>query len=722
MDRRARVERPTCARGRGPIPGASGDRDDRHRSPAPPPRTRPSSWIDATKRFGDTTAVEDISLVVPAGTILGVIGPSGAGKTTTIRMLTGALAPTEGDGPRARRGPAPVPPPDARADRLHAPAVHALPGPDRARERRLRGVAVRDPVADPPSADARGPRAGRPVGRPRSARRRTCRAACSAASSWPARSSITRRCCSSTSRRPGIDPLLRARIWEELHRLRDEGRTLLVTTQYVNEAEECDTVALIADGRLIALATPDELRRLAIGGDLIDVETDGAVRRRGPPAALPRSTRSTRSTATHVRVIVDDAATALPGRGRGRRRSRRRGAQRAARPAVLRRRSSPRSSSASARPMRRRPRPPTASDHDGAGRLMRAFLAVIVRLLAFVGKELIETLRRPGAIVSLVLGPFLIMAIFGLGYNGVRRPLEHDHRRARRRASCRPMPRRYQELAGGGLAGRRGRRRTGRRPRHAWPTARSTSSSSPRPIPRRPSAPASSPSSRSWSTRSTRSPSTTPASSRPACRAPSTARSSSARRRRARAMPWRPGSPRPRPSRPRSSPRRPAPRSSTSRRRQPGVLAYFGPAVLALILQHLAVTLVALSLVRERTTGVMELFRIAPVSTSEILAGKVLAYGLLGGAHRGAHDGAAGRRLRRPDARRRWPSSSLAIALAARRLARASACSSPSSPTPSARPSSCRCSCCSRRCSSAASCCPSTSSPSRSGPWPTSCR
>ena len=55
---------------------------------------------------------------------------------------------------------------------------------------------------------------------------------------------------------------------------------------------------------------------------------------------------------------------------------------------------------------------------------MRPSLAVIVRLMAFVGKEIIETLRRPGAILSLILGPFLIMAIFGVGYSGVRRPLD----------------------------------------------------------------------------------------------------------------------------------------------------------------------------------------------------------------------------------------------------------------------------------------------------------
>jgi ABC-2 type transport system permease protein len=64
----------------------------------------------------------------------------------------------------------------------------------------------------------------------------------------------------------------------------------------------------------------------------------------------------------------------------------------------------------------------------------------------------------------------------------------------------------------------------------------------------------------------------------------------------------------------------------------PHVISYFAPAVLALILQHLAVTLVAMSLVRERTSGMFELFRIAPVSAAEVLTGKVLAFALIGGA------------------------------------------------------------------------------------------
>ena len=72
--------------------------------------------------------------------------------------------------------------------------------------------------------------------------------------------------------------------------------------------------------------------------------------------------------------------------------------------------------------------------------------------------------------------------------------------------------------------------------------------------------------------------------------------------------------------------------------------SFFGPAVLALILQHLAVTLVALSFVRERTSGVMELFRISPVSAAEIMAGKIIAFGVLGERHRGDHGRAAGGR------------------------------------------------------------------------------
>lgn len=63
----------------------------------------------------------------------------------------------------------------------------------------------------------------------------------------------------------------------------------------------------------------------------------------------------------------------------------------------------------------------------------------------------------------------------------------------------------------------------------------------------------------------------------------------------------------------------------------PSIVGYFGPAALALVLQHLAVTLIALSIVRERSGGAMDRFRSSPVRATEVVAGKVLAFGLLGG-------------------------------------------------------------------------------------------
>ena len=264
----------------------------------------------ATKRFGDALAVDAISLSVPTGTILGVIGPSGAGKTTTVRMLTGALSPTEGtvrvlgeDPRRFRRqtreriGYMPQQftlYPDLTA-RENVDFVASLFGVlFRTRHRRTREVLE---LVD--LWETRGRRAGNLSG----GMQRRLELACALVHN-PALLFLDEPTA-------GIDPLLRGRIWEELHRLREAGRTLLVTTQYVNESEECDTVALIADGRLVALAPPEELRRLAIGGDVVEVETvapfDGSVL-----AGLPVVIHVDQVDPTHLRVVVDDASTALP--------------------------------------------------------------------------------------------------------------------------------------------------------------------------------------------------------------------------------------------------------------------------------------------------------------------------------------------------------------------------------------------------------------------------
>ena len=261
-------------------------------------------------RFPDQLAVDDISMTVPAGSILGVIGPSGSGKTTTIRLLTGALKPTSGtvrvlgEEPRAFRR-------QTRERIGYMPQSFTL-FPD---------LTVRENV------DFVGSLFGMLF---RSRGRRT-RQVLELLDLWPVRARRAGRLSGGQQRRlelacalvhdpallfldeptAGIDPLLRVRVWDELHRLRDGGRTLIVTTQHIGEAEACDQVALIATGRLVALATPDELRREAMGGDVVAIETAAAFDG-GSLRSLPFVRRVRQDGPRSVTVVVDDAGTATP--------------------------------------------------------------------------------------------------------------------------------------------------------------------------------------------------------------------------------------------------------------------------------------------------------------------------------------------------------------------------------------------------------------------------
>ena len=259
---------------------------------------------------------------------------------------------------------------------------------------------------------------------------------------------------------------------------------------------------------------------------------------------------------------------------------------------------------------------------------MRTALASFIRLLAFVGKELTETMRRPGAIVSLILGPFLIMTVFGLGYSGVKRPLETVVVVPDSSGLAADLAT-YQDLAGGGLhidavtqdaAGAQARLASGAidvvviapedaaahfkageqsvievridavdpvEENYAGFLASLLSSAINREIVKRVAEAGQGYAIAAGEAAAAEIPPDVVA-------APT----------RAEVINTAPSS--------------------------PGVTGFFGPAVLALILQHLAVTLIALSLVRERTSGVIELFRVAPVSPVEVLAGKVLAFALLG--------------------------------------------------------------------------------------------
>jgi ABC-2 type transport system ATP-binding protein len=264
----------------------------------------------ATKRFGDDFALQDVSVSVREGTILGIIGPSGAGKTTFVRLLTGALAPTEGE--------------------IRVMGEDPLEFKRRTRERigyMPQSFALYPDLTTRENVDFVASLFGLLWWR----RRRRTRQVLELVDLWQVRDRRAGKLSGGMQRRlelasalvhdplvlfldeptAGIDPLLRAAIWRELTRLRDEGRTLLVTTQYVGEAEQCDAVLLISDGRVVAAGTPDELRRSAIGGDVVDIETKTPI-----DASVLRQVagvhRVEQRGPTQIRATVEDASTTLP--------------------------------------------------------------------------------------------------------------------------------------------------------------------------------------------------------------------------------------------------------------------------------------------------------------------------------------------------------------------------------------------------------------------------
>lgn len=227
--------------------------------------------VDITKIYESSgEGVKGVNLAIPRGTVLGLIGPSGSGKTTTVRLLTGLLSPDSGtvrvlgsdptkfdSATRSRIGYLPqssalYPALSVRENLDFAAALHGLRGGTRAAaaDRVLEFVEL---------ADAQHQRVDEVSG---GMRRRVGLA--TALVHQPELLFLDEPT-------GGLDPILRRTVWEHLTELRSEGRTLIVTTQYVGEAAYCDYIALLSDGEIIEFGGPEDLRRRAYGGELIDV-------------------------------------------------------------------------------------------------------------------------------------------------------------------------------------------------------------------------------------------------------------------------------------------------------------------------------------------------------------------------------------------------------------------------------------------------------------------
>jgi len=264
------------------------------------------------KRFGDDDVIKSLDLDVEPGTIVGLIGPSGCGKTTTVRLLTGLLTPTSGEASingtssadltatqRSRIGYLPQLPalfPDlSLAENLsfHA-SMYGLPFRRRRRVDELLDWVELSADRKKRVADASG-----------GMQRRLALAA--AFVHDPDVVFLDEPTA-------GIDPILREKFWERFRAVAEDGKTLLVTTQYVGEAGECDMVGLLSDGELLLLETPENLRRAAFAGEVVDVTlsrpaTDDELARLQENDFVVGEIE--RPAPKQIRIVVEDADAAM---------------------------------------------------------------------------------------------------------------------------------------------------------------------------------------------------------------------------------------------------------------------------------------------------------------------------------------------------------------------------------------------------------------------------
>jgi ABC-2 type transport system ATP-binding protein len=264
---------------------------------------------DLTRRFGAITAVDGVSLAISRGELFGLVGPDGGGKTTTLRVLAGILPPTSGDalvaGRSVRTEPEAV---KARIaymaqrfglyrdltvlENLHFYAdLFDVPAP--ARTSRIERLLAFSALA---------PFQRRLAGQLSGGMKQKLGLACA----------LIHQPDVLLLDEPtnGVDPVSRRDFWRILYEMLTEGVTILVTTAYLDEAERCNRVGLMHQGRLLAVDAPDRLRA-GRPGDLVEIVVDDPWRARHRLAGVPQASHLT-LVGQRLHVAMADAARDLP--------------------------------------------------------------------------------------------------------------------------------------------------------------------------------------------------------------------------------------------------------------------------------------------------------------------------------------------------------------------------------------------------------------------------
>ncbi|GAA3243805.1 ABC transporter ATP-binding protein [Actinocorallia longicatena] len=201
--------------------------------------------LDAVKKFGDFTAVDHVSLDVKPGEIVGLLGANGAGKTTLIKMLLGLSVPTSGA--VAMFGQAPSR--DTRRDLGYVPQGLGL-WEDMTVKENTDFAAASFGKGKPLPASLE-PSANRLVGEIGLGLQRQL--AFHIALSHEPRILILDEPTS------GVDPLSRARLWDAVHEQAESGTGVLVTTHYMQEAQQCDRLVLMSAGKKVTAGTEADI-------------------------------------------------------------------------------------------------------------------------------------------------------------------------------------------------------------------------------------------------------------------------------------------------------------------------------------------------------------------------------------------------------------------------------------------------------------------------------
>ncbi len=284
--------------------------------PAPGPGAAHPSGDDAAirvrglgRRFGRVAAVDGLSFDVAPGELFGIVGPDGAGKTTTVRMLAGVLRPTEGE--------------------ARVAGISVARDPEGVK-RRIAYMAQRFGLYEDLTVRENLDFYADLYGVPRDARPERLERLFAFSGLAPFSSRLAGRLSGGMKQKLslscalvhepeillldeptfGVDPISRRDLWLILHEMVARGTTILVTTAYMDEAERCDRVALLHEGRLLALAPPRELQAEMEGG-ILEVRVEPSRR----AADVLRAQPGVRRAAPYgdvVHVSVPDGMEAWP--------------------------------------------------------------------------------------------------------------------------------------------------------------------------------------------------------------------------------------------------------------------------------------------------------------------------------------------------------------------------------------------------------------------------